>query len=534
MDLTVMLFLVGIFTAIIFFIIGFFVARYYYFNQYEELLNIKAEHESWRSKLKAVQDELWSINQEITSKKEEVELTKKETADKIQQLKKGVLEEKTKADKEVTKFQKLQAQAKEGVKTINTAINQKKQTLTEIDKKTATLQQMLSKRKEIETAYAELPSKIEELEHHQTELSEIKSEISLYTEMDEFIDYGVYPLPSYGEASSGAYNEKLKTVRSEQKQMLKDMTAYTFPAEIEITGNTTFDKRLVKNQGILLITAFNSQCDYLINKINSKNYEATLTKIEKLAEQLEKRLLSLEIGVSLEYVKLKMEECSVYYQYICQKQAEAEEQRQIRAQIREETAAQREIERAIREAQKEEDMLQKAMEKARRELENASAEQKQKYELQLKELTEKLAEAESKEERALSMAQQTKRGHVYVISNIGSFGEDIYKIGMTRRLEPLDRVKELGDASVPFTFDVHAMIYSEDAPALEKELHTYFELASVNKVNNRKEFFELNIKDIKGFVEEQGYETRWTMLADATEFRQSLVIAEQQNQKLVA
>ena len=126
------------------------------------------------------------------------------------------------------------------------------------------------------------------------------------------------------------------------------------------------------------------------------------------------------------------------------------------------------------------------------------------------------------------MAQQTKRGHVYIISNIGSFGEDIYKIGMTRRLEPLDRVKELSSASVPFVFDVHAMIYSEDAPALEKELHSYFDLASMNKVNSRKEFFEITLQEIRDYVEEAGLEAHWTMAADATEYRQSLSILEQQ------
>lgn len=222
------------------------------------------------------------------------------------------------------------------------------------------------------------------------------------------------------------------------------------------------------------------------------------------------------------------QECAVYYQYICQKTAEAEEQREIRAQIREETAAEREIEKAIRDSEKEEDMLQQAMTKARKEMAYASAEQKLRYEFQLEELTERLAQAEFRRERALSMAQQTKRGFVYVISNVGSFGEDIYKIGMTRRLEPLDRVKELSSASVPFAFDVHAMIYSEDAPALEKELHNHFDSASVNKVNSRKEFFELTLSEIRDYVENSGLKTRWTMAADATEYRQSLLILEQQ------
>jgi hypothetical protein len=124
----------------------------------------------------------------------------------------------------------------------------------------------------------------------------------------------------------------------------------------------------------------------------------------------------------------------------------------------------------------------------------------------------------------LSMAQQTKRGHVYVISNIGSFGENVYKIGMTRRRDPLDRVRELGDSSVPFDFDVHAMITSDDAPTLEKQLHKHFVLNQVNKVNHRKEFFRATIAEIREELEKLGLQAQWTLVAEATEYRETLAI----------
>ena len=119
------------------------------------------------------------------------------------------------------------------------------------------------------------------------------------------------------------------------------------------------------------------------------------------------------------------------------------------------------------------------------------------------------------------MAQQTRAGHVYVISNIGSFGDDVFKIGMTRRLEPVERVQELGDASVPFSFDIHAMIFSDDAPALEKELHRRFGESQLNLVNPRKEFFKVPIKEIKQVVDEMGMQVHWTLAAEAREFRES-------------
>lgn len=460
------------------FFAGFIIAQRRMSNEIGSLKEIKEKFNQWYSKLDVVKDEL-----EKTAQKKAV---------------------------------------------LDASLKQKQKSLDQLNTQTAGLQEMETQRETIERSFSELPSKQKAIEDLEETLEELKSELSLYTDMESYVDYGFYPLPTYGETTSGAYNEQLKSIRQEQKEMLRDATAYTAPYDIEITGNAVHDKKLLKNQGHLLISVFNSECDYLISKVSSKNYEATITRIEKLAESLERRLLSLEIGINLNYVESKMQECAVYYQYICQKTAEAEEQREIRAQIREETAAEREIEKAIRDSEKEEDILQQAMTKVRKEMAYASAEQKMRYEFQLEELTERLAQAEFRRERALSMAQQTKRGFVYIISNIGSFGEDIYKIGMTRRLEPLDRVKELSSASVPFAFDVHAMIYSEDAPALEKRLHNHFDLASVNKVNSRKEFFEITLSEIRDYVEDAGLKTRWTMAADATEYRQSMLILEQQ------
>ena len=145
-----------------------------------------------------------------------------------------------------------------------------------------------------------------------------------------------------------------------------------------------------------------------------------------------------------------------------------EEQRQVKEQAREEAGPQEIANVALREAAKEEEMLRKAMEQAQEQFEQATGEQKAKFEQRLQEMADRLKQAEERKDRAVSLAQQTKKGHVYIISNIGSFGEDVFKIGLTRRWDPLDRVRELGDASVPFGFDVHAMILAEDAPKLER------------------------------------------------------------------
>jgi hypothetical protein len=203
------------------------------------------------------------------------------------------------------------------------------------------------------------------------------------------------------------------------------------------------------------------------------------------------------------------------------RQREREEQRRIKEQIREEERARREYERAMREAQDEEAKLQHALAKAKSEADKATAQQRQMLEEEIALLTQKLAEAEEKNQRALSMAQQTKKGNVYIISNIGSFGELVFKIGMTRRLEPMDRIWELSDASVPFDFDVHALIPCDNAPALEGALHEAFSEHRINKVNHRKEFFRVPIEQIRAVVASRGIEASFTLLAEAQEYRET-------------
>lgn len=271
--------------------------------------------------------------------------------------------------------------------------------------------------------------------------------------------------------------------------------------------------------------AFNGKVDTILSMIKKDNFGILEQKIRDAYSLVNHLGLAFRSArITKVYLDARIEELRWAIVVNELKLKEKEEQRRIKEQIREEERARREYERAMKEAAKEEETIRKAMEKAQQAIEKASAEQKAKFELQLAELQTRLAEAEAKNQRALSMAQQTKSGHVYIISNIGSFGEDVFKIGMTRRLEPLDRVKELGDASVPFPFDVHAMIYSEDAPGLETALHKFFVQNQVNKVNPRKEFFRVPISEIRAEVEKRGLEVKWTMAAQALEYKESLAI----------
>ncbi|TLU67344.1 DUF4041 domain-containing protein [Thalassotalea litorea] len=274
------------------------------------------------------------------------------------------------------------------------------------------------------------------------------------------------------------------------------------------------------------VDAFNGKVDTAMAKVKHDNYGKIKQEIiDAFALVNHNGKPFRNARIRQEYLDARLDELKWAVAAFELRKIEKEEQAEIKAQMREEERAIREMEKARKEAEKEERMLQKALEKARKELLSANEEQKVEYEAQLKQLEGKLAEAEAKGERALSMAQQTRRGHVYIISNMGSFGEDVFKIGMTRRLEPMDRVKELGDASVPFSFDVHAMIHSNDAPELEKILHNSFSQKRLNKVNSRKEFFRASISEIRKVVEEQGFnEIHWTLAAEASEYKESLAV----------
>lgn len=274
-----------------------------------------------------------------------------------------------------------------------------------------------------------------------------------------------------------------------------------------------------------VLDAFNGKVDTILGRVKSDNagtLEQQIRDAFALVNHNGRAFRNAQI--TNDYLAARLDELKWAAAVVALREREKEEQRQIREQIREEERARREIERALRDASGEEDALQKAMAKVQAQVAKANDEQRAAFEAQLADLQGKLAEAEARNQRALSMAQQTKAGHVYVISNPGSFGETVFKVGMTRRLEPLDRVRELGDASVPFPFDVHAMIWSDDAPALEHALHKRFVTAQVNKVNPRKEFFRVAISELREVVEGMGLQATWTLTADASQYRETLAI----------
>jgi len=379
-----------------------------------------------------------------------------------------------------------------------------------------------------------IQKEIEELTTSKTELSDsllnIKDDVSIYKPILDLINTGFVQDPEYLFDTSERFKEEIKIIREQQKKLISEKNAISIPETIALTSNNSYSNKILNSQSQLMLKAFNIECDLLMSKVKTSNYPKILERIDKLAAAIEKLSLSLKCGFNTEYVELKFKECELQYQFKLKDAREKEEQAIIKEQMREEQKAIREFERALAKAQKEEKMYKDALETARKELEISTDKDKQKLMDKIALLEKKLLEAEENEKRAMSMAEQTKRGHVYVISNIGSFGENIYKIGLTRRLEPMDRIKELGSASVPFGFDVHAMIFSDDAPALESQLHREFSQFRVNQVKLRKEFFNVDLLQIRDKATElTGNELDFKVTALAEDYYESLKIRNQSN-----
>ena len=243
---------------------------------------------------------------------------------------------------------------------------------------------------------------------------------------------------------------------------------------------------------------------------------------------------SNSLSISRKFMNLKLKELHAIHEYNEKKQEEKEERKERLAEEREEKKVLLEAKRAKEKAEKEQAEHEKALAIARKELGLLSGEELNEKNSQIEKLEEQLREALENKERAMSMAQLTKQGHVYVISNIGSFGKGIYKIGLTRRLEPKDRVRELGDASVPFIFDLHAMIFSEDAPALEKQLHKVFHDKRVNMVNNRKEFFRVSLDAIEEAALKVMPDVEFYKTTESREYRETLSLLQSKEEKVAA
>ena len=371
--------------------------------------------------------------------------------------------------------------------------------------------------KKIEIRSEKLRKINEEIKQKKQEILQLDDEI-LYQ------DFGIYE-PKFNCTTSDEYKEKLQAVRQKQKELISDKEALNYYDGWRLDGSLSKGRAMNNDNMKMVLLAFNGECDALISKVKFNNIDKIESRIIKAADRIDRLNQRNKISITPEYRDLKLEELHICYEYELKKQEEKEEIRRIREQEREEQKLQKEIEEARKKIKKEQTHYTNALEQLLKQLESAPEEEKTALLEKKQDIEEHLNSIDAEIKDIDYREANQKAGYVYIISNIGSFGENIYKIGMTRRLDPQDRVDELGDASVPFRFDVHAMIFSEDAPALEAALHNAFEDKKVNLVNNRKEFFNVTLDEIEKVVKENYDKTvDFIKLPEAEQYRESMMI----------
>ena len=382
-----------------------------------------------------------------------------------------------------------------------------------------TLMDLQEKIKSAQSLFNGLDASIAESEKRLTELRE------QIIETDETImlqSFGLYT-PRYDFMRSDEYRARLLEVRAKQKEMIKNKTAATGSENWRVNDSLAKGKKMVSDTQKLLLRAFNAECDDVVEHVKFSNLEPSEKKITASKDAISKLGSMMSISITSEYYRLKIEELYLAFEYQQKKQEEKEAQKEERARLREEAKLARELEEARKALEKEQNHYHNALQKLKKQIAEHGespdlAEKKAQIEEQLIALEGSLKEVDYRE-------ANTKAGYVYIISNIGAFGENVYKIGMTRRLDPMERIDELGDASVPFNFDVHAMIFADDAPKLESALHNAFADRKVNFVNHRREFFNVSIEEIKAVVKLHFDQTvEFVDVAPAEQFRQSLLL----------
>lgn len=357
-------------------------------------------------------------------------------------------------------------------------------------------------------------AKKNELSH---EIDEIKHELEILN--NELIQK-YYIFSNYDSITSQDCMNQLAILKSKENEMRTNKDDFFI--------NGTYSTKLSERKVRQALRCFNAECDNIILNISTQNVDSMRNKILKSYETINKTYSTDGIEISKKLLNLKLEQLTLLYTRQLKMTQEKEIQRAIKEQMVEEEKARRELEERKRKIEKDLQQFRGEVNRIMKYLQKTQIDtEKQLYIDKIHELEEHIKKLESDKETVLEREANAKAGFVYIISNIGSFGEDVYKIGMTRRLEPMDRIKELSSASVPFEFDVHAMIFSDDAPSVETMLHKHFEKYAINKVNPRKEFYKIDIDEIEQAVlSEYNNTVKFTKIPLATEYRQSIALSE--------
>lgn len=342
----------------------------------------------------------------------------------------------------------------------------------------------------------------DEINNLSSELETKKSEIIAADDVLYFQDFGLY-VPRYEFATSFEYKTKLDEIRNKQKQLIKDKLAVNIESNFTYNNSLAKGKQLLEKQSKLMLRSFNTECEAAIYKVRFSNLQTIENRIRRSFEAINKLSGFALCTITSQYLNLKIEELYLAYEYEVKKEEEREILREQREKEREEKALLKEINDKKKVIDKEITHLNNALTKLNEKLLNSTDEDKNNLLEEIEKIKNQIDDYNKEKEELDYRVVHASAGYVYIISNVGSFGDDVVKIGVTRRLDPMERIIELSSASVPFKFDVHALIFSYEAYDLENYLHKRFDKNRINLVNNRKEFFKIDIAEIKKVLEEE-------------------------------
>lgn len=387
--------------------------------------------------------------------------------------------------------------------------------------------QLEARRKELETEISEHACKLSRerfeiaaaWQELKRQIYEAKKNIVITQEIELLQEAGVYDY-RHPLTDAVAYQEALRDIQNEIKQMIKkDGGAVLCATDWTVNGSSAQGRAMVRDISKLMLRAFNAEADNLVRGLKPYKLDSSLNRLSKVADTIQRLGKTMNIQISPAYCQLRMRELELTSDFLQKREEEREVERKERERLREERLAQQELERERARLEKERQHYTNALDAL---LENGDNEGAARVRQQLVDVDHAI---ETVDYRAANI----RAGYVYLISNIGAFGEKMVKIGMTRRLDPMERVRELGDASVPFRFDVHALFFSDDAVGIETALHERLSYARVNVVNRRREFFRVTPLEVKVHLSELAGELlQFEEIPEAIEYRQSLSVQKMQ------
>ncbi|MBW4487964.1 MAG: DUF4041 domain-containing protein [Trichocoleus desertorum ATA4-8-CV12] len=373
-----------------------------------------------------------------------------------------------------------------------------------------------------------------EKEHLITEIRNLRQQVYGLQEEEYVQSFGFYE-PKYDFISSGDYALQLKHIKSEQRRLIREKKAAICHTDWVMRDSNKDGQKMTENFLKLALSAFNTDCDDIILRVKHSNVESPENKIKATFSKLNKALKIRDCEITQTYLSLKLRELDFQYELECKKQEEKVKEQAIREEAKQNQKLEKEL-RKIEEAEERERRYQQELENALQEQALALGQENEQLEHQIQQLRQYIADATSDKEKAISRSVRIKEGYIYIVSNIGSFGRDVYRICMTRRRIDPDEYIGTTNPAVPFPFDIHFKFFSEDASDTLRRLHQRFHNRRVNKANERRDFFRVPLDEIVQAVEETKKETgalkniQFEKAPQAYEYRRTLAFERKDNQ----